>query len=488
MIKKVFCLLPLLLFLSSSSFGQTTKSAWVDSVFSALDLNAKIGQLLMVPVRSYEEEDISQIESQIKNKRIGGVVFLFGSPVKQALLTNQFQELAKTPLLIAMNAEEGVGSVLDSTLQFAAPLMLGAIQDDSLLYFLGLETGRQLKELGVHINFAPTADLSTSFENENLFYGSYGSNKDRVTSKVIAYQSGLQKMNILSVPKHYSDNGVRVQGFHKGKPVLKTLNDPNNFFPLQKLLANGSAGVVTAYQEEVIFPTKRNRFASKKNIVSSAVPTLYSGEYLKQQFNFKGLVFSFIPDIKALNKKFGAGDAEVFAFNAGNDVLLFPENINATVRKMRRAIRKDENLLKKLDESVRKVLNAKFDATLYKKNVINTENLIYRLNTPSASLLQTALLEKPVTLVKDDLHLLPIKQIENKSFASLTIGAGKNNFYTDNLDKYSSFTHNRLQITEDTTQLTKQLLKHTVIIAGDNPGASNIENLYHEILQQLSKQ
>jgi CubicO group peptidase (beta-lactamase class C family) len=155
---------------------------------------------------------------------------------------------------------------------------------------------------------------------------------------------------------------------------------------------------------------------------------------------------------------------------------------------MRRAIRKDENLLKKLDESVRKVLNAKFDATLYKKNVINTENLIYRLNTPSASLLQTALLEKPVTLVKDDLHLLPIKQIENKSFASLTIGAGKNNFFTDNLDKYSSFTHYRLQITEDTTQLTKQLLKHTVIIAGVYPGASNIENLYPEILQQLSKQ
>jgi len=488
MLKKVLIGCIVAWVVASASSAQTTKTQWVDSVFAALDLESKIGQLIMMPVGDYQETDIERLEAHVKNFHIGGVVFTSGGPVRQANLINQLQRETKTPLWVAMNAEEGLGSMLDSTIQFAPPIMLGAIRDDSLLYFLGSEIGRQLKMLGVHINFAPTADLSTSFENEVLLYSSFGNNKEKVAAKVVAYQKGLQQMNILSVPKHYPDNGMVVQGFQKGVPILTTQKDPNNLYPLQKLFENGSTGVVTAYQENLIFPSKRSRFTSKKNIVSTALPTLYSGEYLKQQFNFKGLVFSFIPDINELNKKFGAGDAELFAFKAGNDVLLFPKNINATARKMRRAIRKDVTLQKRLDESVKKILSAKFDAGLHKKQVVEIENLHLRLNSPTASVLQSALLQQSITVVKDQTQVLPIKQIENKSFASLSIGSGKDNLFTKYLEKYSSFTHYQLQIEEDTTNLIERLQKYDVVIAAVYPYSTGIENLYPAILQRIAKQ
>src|SRR5690606_8533724 len=145
---------------------------------------------------------------------------------------------------------------------------------------------------GVHINFAPNADLSSSFNNPDLFVSSYGEDKNRVAHKIVTYQAALRNEGIICVAKHYPDNGIRVEGFHKGAPVLRTRTDPSRLYPLQIMIDHGLAGVVNAYEHEVIFPNRKRRFADRKRILSAAVPTLYSGKYLKQQVNLKGLVFS----------------------------------------------------------------------------------------------------------------------------------------------------------------------------------------------------
>lgn len=485
--KKVWIGFAVLLALISPLYAQSKKIQWVDSVFNTLDVSGKIGQLLMLPVGSYlDEQTVDKLASQIKRQRIGGIVFTEGGPVAQAKLTNRLQQHAQVPLLIGMNAEEGLGAILDSTLRFAPPIMLGAIRDDSLLYFLGEEIGRQLKVLGTHVNFAPSSDLSTSLENETMIYGSYGAAKDLVAAKTIAYQNGLIHSGILPVTKHYADNGMRVQGFQKGVPVVLTQSDPNTIWPLQKLFENGSVGVVTAYEHDLIFPDKKNIFISKQTVVSTAIPTLYSGDYLKRQLNFKGLAFSFIPDIQEMNKKFKPGDAEVFSFKAGNDVLLFPKNINATVRKMRRAVRKDKALQNQLDEKVKKILAAKFDAGLNEKKEVNTENLISRLNTPAAQMLQSVLLERSVTVVRDDQQLLPVKQLENLSFASLSIGEKKENDFAFTLSKCVPFKHYQLLFPGDTTGLIQNLQQHDVIVVAVHPNIAGVQREYPVILQKLN--
>ena len=470
-----------------SGVAQSHKKQWVDSVFSTLDLPAKIGQLLMVSANSYDEDAADQLSSLIKKFKIGGVVFTKGGPVAQAKITTFIQHQAEVPLWIGMTAEEGLGAVLDSATQFPPPIMLGALQHDSLLYLLGAEVGRQLNELGAHINFAPTSNVSASLQHDELLYSTYGDNSDRVAAKVVAYQQGIHSMNILSVATHYPDNDMRVEGFQKGVPVLKVQKDPNRLFVLQKLLENGCKGVVTAYEQELIFPNNKGRFTQKKRIVSNALPNLYSGEYLKQQTNFKGLVFSFIPDIHELNKKFKPGDSEFFAFQAGNDVLLFPENIGAAVRKMRRGIKKNSTLQKQLDESVRKILESKYDVGLHTRQVISTENLSARITLPATHALQTTLFEKSLTVVHDEAQVLPISQVDNISFASISIGEKKDNLLTSTLSKYAAFTHYQLQQSEDTTQLVQSLSAYDVVVAALYPEATLLEKEYTKLLHQVSQ-
>jgi beta-N-acetylhexosaminidase len=483
--KKVWIWWLVMVLAGLSVSAQSKKEQWVDSVFNTLSVPEKIGQLLMLPVDSYDASASGKISGFIKNFKVGGLVFTKGGPVTQAKLTQQFQQQSEIPLLIGLHAEEGLGSVLDSTMQFVPPIMLGSLRYDSLLFFMGEEIGRQLKALGVHINFAPTANLSTAFENESLLMSSYGSDKDRVAGKILALQAGLMKNRILTVAKYYPDRGLRVSGFQKGEPVLQTQEEPNKLFLLQQLFEHGCSGVITSYHYDPIFPSKKNRLTSKKKIAAAEAPSLYSAEYLKQQLNFKGLSFTSMPDIRQLNKRFRAGDAETFSLKAGNDVLLFPENVNATIRKIRKAVRKDQQLEKKLNESVKKILSAKFDAGLSKPVRLNTAELPNRLNNVYAKELNTTLHQKSVIIIKNENQLLPIKNLENKKFASLSIGSPKENVLNTYLSKYIPFTAHQLQNGTDTIGLAQKLSQFDVVIVGVFEYALSIESFYPQLLQRV---
>ncbi len=466
-------------------YAQSGKSVWVDSVFSKLSLPDKIGQVLMIPLDgSASQNDLEKTINIIRKNKIGGVVVSGGGPTKLARTINQVQRESEVPVLVGMNAEQGPGAVMDSVLRFPDPLMLGAVRDDSLIWFLGEQIGRQLKALGVHINFAPTTALSTSFNNPDLFLSSFGENRDRVTKKIVTYQASLRKEGIFCIAKHYPDNGIKVEGFHKGVPVLRTKTDPATLYPLQIMIDNGLAGVITAYKHEVIFPDKKRRFADRKTILSAAVPTLYSGEYLKRQVNLKGLVFSFIPDIQDVNKKYGPGDAEVFAFQAGNDVLVFPENINATIRKMRRDIRKNKALEKQLDESVKKILALKYDAGLNRRSKeLATKNLRSRLNDINVTALHSILLEKSVTLVKDKQSLVPIRELD-RTFASVSVGNNNVTPFSTHLSKYVPMA--AYSLNADTAGVFNTLKKYDVVIASVYPAADSIAAQYIPLLEKLS--
>lgn len=485
--KKVWIGFIVLYGLISPLYSQSKKDLWVDSIFNTLDVTGKIGQILMIPVNAHaEHQEIDRINLLAKKYKIGGVVFTHGGPVAQANITNALQQQAGVPLLLGMNAEEGLGAVLDSCIRFPSPIMLGSIRDDSLLYFLGAEVGRQLTALGVQLNFAPTADLSTSLDPETQLYFSYGENKNNVANKVVALLNGLNASGILSVAMHYPSQEMRVEGFQKGVPVVTTQDDLHQFYALQRLFENGCVGLVTANQQDLITSDQKKIFTSKQRIISQAVPALYSGDYLKRQLHFDGLLFSFIPNVRELNKKLGSGDAELFAFKAGNDVLLFPQNFSTAVRKIRRAVRKNTQLQRQLDESVRKILSAKFDAGLSHRKVINRENLLDKINTPTATALQSILYEKSVTVVKDDSSLLPIKQLDNISFASLSVGGQKENTLTSYLSKYAPFTHYQLNIA-DTAQLLSDLQKHQVVVACLFPHTAEVDSVLSFFLQKINK-
>jgi beta-N-acetylhexosaminidase len=490
-VKKVWLLVALVCSLQITVSGQSDRERWVDSVFQTLSFEAKIGQLIMMPVNGYAEAgEKKRIENLITNYGIGGIVFTQGGPVTVTQLTQQFQSLSTVPLLVGLNAEEGLGSTLDSTMIFPQTLMLGAIRNDSMLYYLGLEVGRQMKELGVHITFAPTADLSVTFQSDNLVSHTFGDNPQRVAKAGIMYMKGLQQAGVIPVAKHYPAYTLRVKEYSKGVPVMTViLDDKSMLYPLQQLFENGCPAVLSSIKHDPIFPDRRKKNVSKKKLVPSALPTLYTADFLKKDLNFKGLVFSYVPDVKFVLRKYQPGDSEIYAFLAGNDVLLFPENIAATVRKLRREIKKNNQLALQLDHRVKKVLTFKYDAGLQeKKPEQSVDHLFKQINTPDARILRYTLYEQSVSIIKDNQALLPVKTLENKTFASLSIGHQQENEFSQYLSKYAPFDHYQLhQPGEDTTQLIRELKKYSVVIAGIFLPASGIEQEYPALLELLSR-
>jgi len=471
-------------------FGQTTKEKWVDSVFQKLPFEDRIGQLIMLPVDAYaDDSERDKLLNLVNSYGIGGVVLTRGGPIAQQQLIQELQAQSPIPLLVGLNAEEGLGSTLDSTLVFPQTLMLGAIQDDSLLFYLGNEVGRQLKELGVHITFAPTADLSTTFKSDELVNHTFGDNPVRVANAAVLYMKGLQRAGIIPVAKHYPNYGLKVTGYNKGVPILGLAQDDNqSLYPLKQLIDNGCPAILSSYIHDPIFPDRRRIISKKKRIVPEALPTLYTADYLKKNLNFQGLVFSYVPDVKVVLKKYQPGDSEIYAFLAGNDILLFPQNIAATVRKLRRQIKKNPALKAQLDQRVKKVLAFKYDIGLPAPETQEQVNLYARLNTLEARVLRRDLYEKSVSVVYDDGQLLPIKILENTTFASLSIGDRKENEFSAYLSRYAPFDHFQFhQPGEDTTLLIQELKKYDVVIAGVFLTSSGLLPEYPALLDVLAR-
>ncbi|HEY3429042.1 MAG TPA: glycoside hydrolase family 3 N-terminal domain-containing protein, partial [Cyclobacteriaceae bacterium] len=454
--KKVWFGFILFFTLISPLFGQTRKTHWVDSIFQTLDLSGKIGQTLILSIESSSKEQVDRQVNQIKKYNIGGVIFATGSPHAQIHFTNLLQQETKIPVLIGMKAASGLG--LDSTIQFPSPQMQGALRDDSLLYFLGSEIGRQLNQMGVHFNMAPAVNLNQSDS-------SYGENQDRVVSKIVSYQHGLQARNVLSVPVYAQSS--------------------DSSLPLQQALKNNAGGLVIDYGSDFKLPTDKKLLTSKLNAVSSALVSGLSPASIRNEAAFNGVVICSVPEIRNLNKKLKAGDAEVFVVKAGNDMLLSPENPGAAIRRLRRALKKDKMLQQQLDASVKKILALKYDAGLYQKKSLNIESIHSRLNTAASLALQKTLYEKSVIVLKDDRQYLPIGQLDNVSFASLSIGGPKESTLTSFLSKYVPFNHFKFQVTEDTVGLGKNLLKHEWVIVAIYPTTPGLEKMYPELLEKV---
>jgi len=187
------------------SFLKDVDYKWVDSVFNTLTPEERISQLMIIHVYSNKDKKFyDEISELIAQYNIGGITFFQGGPIMQAKLTNRWQSEAKTPLLVSIDGEWGIGMRMkDSAVSFPRQMTLGAIQNDSLIYEMGAEIARQCKRIGIHINFAPVLDINNNPLNPVINSRSFGENKYNVAKKGIMYIKGMQDNNILATGKHF---------------------------------------------------------------------------------------------------------------------------------------------------------------------------------------------------------------------------------------------------------------------------------------------
>ncbi|MCX6352146.1 MAG: serine hydrolase [Bacteroidetes bacterium] len=459
-------------------------SKWADSVFNTLTLEEKIGQLFMVAAyTSYDKRKNSpEVVSLIQNQKIGGVIFFKGGPGREANATNLFQEKSKIPLLVGMDAEWGLAMRLDSTINFGYQMPLGAISDDSIVYQMAKEIAVECKRMGIHINFAPVADINNNPQNPVINVRSFGENKEEVTKRSIMYLQGLQDNNIMAVAKHFPGHGNVNVDSHLDLPVLnqsKTEMDSLELFPFRYLFSNDVAGVMTAHLRVPAYDSAKNVGASLSSQVSTCL--------LRTKMNFNGIAFSDALNMGGVSKYYSPGELELKALLAGNDILLYSENVPKAIEYIKAAIDTGCLDIEIINAKVKKILQLKKWVGLDDCKYISTKKLYPDLNTPSALLIKQKIAENSVTLVRNSKNLVPFKRVDNTTYASLSLGTREVTPFQDMIQMYSraGIFSASLNYTQDSVwqQLYDTLITYDVIIIS----LHNLNNKYASLYNMSTK-
>jgi len=466
---------------------------WADSVVAGMSLDEKIAQLFMVAAysnKNQKEEDY--INYLVKDLKIGGLIFMQGGPERHVRLVNRYQASADIPLLIAMDAEWGPSMRLDSTVLYPRQMMLGAIQDNQLMQDIGAEYARQLKALGVHVNFAPVVDINVNPQNPVINSRAYGELRDDIVRKAYYFSKGMQDNRILAVIKHFPGHGDTDKDSHKTLPSIlhnKARLDSIEMYPFRKLINAGIGGVMIAHLNVPALDSATNRPSTLSKAIVSDI--------LKDEYGFDGLIFTDALNMRGVADHYDTGEVEVEAFIAGNDVLLFPQNVPKAIAAMKAAIadgRIDES---EIDARVKKILFVKqWTGAINDSIPINPKGLVESLNNTNAKLINQKIAENAVSLIQNNDNLLPLQNLDKLNIASLDFGSNEINTFQLRLKDYApvpAFVYNRDVRNFGKKGLMEKLAEYDLLILSvtatnrspsQNFGLSAAEV---EVIQELAK-
>ncbi len=406
-----------------------SQNKWVDSIYNQMSLDEKIGQLFMVDV--FSKDPRADIENLIKKYHIGGIIFSKGGPLQQAHLTNKYQELSQTPLMIAMDAEWGLAMRLDSTYAFPWNMTLGAVKDKNTVKDVARQIAKHNKLMGVHINFAPVVDINTNPNNPIIGNRSFGENKYNVTEKAKLFVEAFDEVGILSSAKHFPGHGDTDKDSHKTLPSIqfsKQRLDSVELFPFKKLVNSNLSSVMVAHLNVPALEPQNNLPTSlSENVVTGLI---------KEKLNFQGLIFTDALNMKGVANFDEPGEIDLQAFMAGNDILLISEDVPLAVKKIKKAYKKEQISEDRLAYSVKKILNAKYKAGLSEYRPVKTQNLIKNLNTKNNDAVYMKAVASAITIVKNNADILPFKNLDTERIAYLKMGEDINEHFLEVLNRY----------------------------------------------------
>ncbi len=433
---RVVVLILLFPFLGVSQSFESSDPAdqWAFDLMKDMTIEEKIGQLYMI--RAYSNKDKAHEQSLlnfVKKHKVGGFCFFQGDPQTQARITNTLQKASDIPLFVAIDAEWGLGMRFpESTISFPRQLTLGAITNNNLIYQMGYEIANQLNRIGVNVNFAPVVDINNNPNNPVINTRSFGEDLYNVGAKSYAYMKGLQEGGIVSCAKHFPGHGDTDVDSHYDLPVLnfrKDRLDSLELAPFQMLSELGVESMMSAHLHVPSIDSRPNRSTS---LSSNAINGI-----LRNQLDFEGLVFTDALDMKGVTKYFEPGETEVEAFLAGNDILLLPLDVPKATKQIKAALESGRITEDRLNRSVHRILKTKFNYGLNTSQSIQSLSSIPDdINNIEATILKEILTEESLTLVKNEQNLIPIKRLQDKKFAALSLGATSTTAFQKRLASY----------------------------------------------------
>lgn len=383
-----------------------------------MSLKDQIAQMMMVAAWSNQgNEHVVQIEELILKYRIGGLIFFQGTPLKQAYLTNYYQQLSKTPLMIGIDGEWGLAMRLKPLNKFPFQMTLGAAGDKDLIYNTGLAMGKQCRQMGIHVNFAPDIDVNTNPENPIIGFRSFGENPKLVAEYGALMMKGMQDAGIMACAKHFPGHGDSKADSHLELPFIghnKERLENVELYPFQALFKEGVMSTMVGHLEIPALDTGKHRPSSLSKSVVTGL--------LQKDMEFRGLIFTDALNMKGVTKYFQPGYAELEAFLAGNDILLFPENVPKAIEMIYNEVVSGRIDSSAISSRVKKILHFKMLSGLNNYKPVNTKNLLESLDNGAADKIIAEVAEKGITVVNDLGGRLPLPKHTVKKVALWCIG------------------------------------------------------------------
>lgn len=390
---------------------QAVQNKWVDEQIDSMTLREKIGQFFMVAAYSGKDESHFQlIDKHVTEDKVGGIIFFQGDRENLKTAIDRFQSKATIPLLVGMDAEWGTAMRLDGEDRYPYNYTLGAANDTSLSRLTAEMMGADCRELGIHINFAPVADVNSNPDNPVIGFRSFGENPRSVAANVVAQVKGMESQGVMTSIKHFPGHGDTDVDSHLDLPLVNNSIEHINaidFFPFRSGIRAGASSVMIGHLNvPALDPTGTPSSLSK--------PTIQ--KYLKAGMGFEGLVISDALGMKAVANRYGKSEVVVKAFEAGCDILLFPESISDAINLIESKVKAGEIDEVELTNRCRKVLKTKYDHII-KKNELKTFNDEERIK------LRKEVYRKAITVLKND-SVFPIQDF-SKRIAVVNIGSSK---------------------------------------------------------------
>jgi beta-N-acetylhexosaminidase len=408
---------------------------WVNAEFKKLSNDEKIAQLMVVrlstidsktKVVTFYDEQVSQL---VKKYNVGGICVFQGSPVKQANILNSLQQQAKTPIMVCIDGEWGLGMrMIDSVASLPKQMMLGAMKDATVVYKYGQLVAQQCKRMGIQVNYAPVVDVNNNPNNPVINDRSFGEDKYKVANYGIQYIKGMQDAGVMGCAKHFPGHGDVTADSHYDLPVInKSLADLDSLelYPFKQVFNAGVGSVMIAH---LFIPS----IDKTPNRATSLSPANING-LLRKDLKYNGLTFTDALEMQGVKKFFPDGEAAVQSLIAGNDMLCLPGDVPTTIAKIKLAIKKKRLTWADIDMHCKKILYAKYQYGLSQKPVIDINNLAVDLNAGIPEMTKLVA-ENAITLVnKTDEAFFPLREATANTIAYVGFGITAENEFAKKL-------------------------------------------------------
>jgi beta-N-acetylhexosaminidase len=372
--KKSFLVLAFAIITTTLSAQNNAAQKWVDSVFTSLTPDQRIAQLMVVRLSERTPTGIlfydKKVTELVKKYNIGGVCLFQGNPTWQANTVNSLQSLAKTPIMMCIDGENGLGMRFDSIIPLNRQMMMGAVQDATIIYNYGKIVGEQCKRAGIQVNYAPVVDVNNNPNNPVINDRSFGEDKYKVAAYGIAYMKGMQDAGVMACAKHFPGHGDVAVDSHKDLPVInKTMEqlDSLEFYPFKEIFKAGVGSVMIAHLAIPAIDNTPNKptSISYKNVT----------ELMRNKMGYQGLTFTDALEMQGVKKFYPDGEASVQSIIAGNDMLCLPGDVAQSIAKIKEAIKKKKLSWADIDAHCKKVLQAKYQYGLANLQPVDVNNI-----------------------------------------------------------------------------------------------------------------